>query len=148
MSAKRARVATVLRVRRVQELQAAGEFAKATQEAATVEASLRDADHRYQSGRDVDRRSGAVTERVPDRDARVLQATAIQRGRDQLRAALAHVEERRLDLLARKAAVTAMERLDERLADEEDAEARRVERRDLDEFGARRTRADGAEVRT
>lgn len=146
MNAKRTRVATVLRVRRVQEMQAAGELARATKAASESERRLDAVAERYDAARDVDARSGSVPERVPDRDRRVLQASAIQRGREQLRTALAHVEDRRVDLLARKAAVTAMERLDERLALEEDAETRREERRELDEFGARRSRSTAPEV--
>ncbi len=129
----RDRVSTVLRVRRVQEQQAAGELARATAAAREAERSLEAIHRHYERHRDLDRHDDLVPERLRSREVRALQAQAIQRGRAQVRAALAHAEEQRADLQLRSQAVKAMERLDERLGSAERAEDLRAERREVDD---------------
>ena len=136
MSSTRDRVATVLRVRRVQEMQAAGEMARAAAAAAEAELALTGVRRRYDDHRSLDAVDALVPDRLRDRDTRVLQARAIQRSRQRVQEAVAAVDARRLDLQVRSQAVRAMERLDERLAVEAEAEARRIEIRELDERGA------------
>lgn len=135
MSDKRDRIGTVLRVRRVQELQAAGEMARVTMALRESERVLSDLHIRYDARRVLDGQDGLVPERLGDRTLRVLDAEAIQRGRENVRSAVALVESRRNELLERTRAVKAMERLDERLAEEELVELRRQEVRELDERG-------------
>lgn len=138
MSAKRDRIATVLRVRRAQELQAAGELSRATaaaREAERVLGALRD---RYDEHRALDQLDAPVPDRLRDHQVRVLQSRAVQRGRTQVRSSVADVDLRRTELLARTQAVRAMERLAERARDEEEAERRRQEVREQDERAATR----------
>lgn len=133
MTAKRDRIATVLRVRRAQELQAAGELSRATmasREAERVLAALRD---HYDRHRDLDHLDALVPDRLRDHEVRAAQARAIQRGRLQVREAMRTLDLRRTELLARSQAVRAMERLDDRAREDEEAERRRQETRELDE---------------
>lgn len=144
MSAKRDRITTVLRVRRAQELQAAGELSRATaaaREAERVLGALRD---RYDDHRALDRIDAPVPDRLRDHEVRALQSRAIQRGRVQVRDAVAGVDLRRAELLARTQAVRAMERLAERARDEDDAERRRLEVREQDERAGTRAARDRA----
>lgn len=129
----RDRIATVLRVRRVQELQAAGELAGATAAAREAERALGAIQRHYDRHRDLDGLDDVVPESLRIRERRDQQAAAIRRGREQVRAALARVDERRADLQLRSQAVKAMERLDERLAGEARAETERAERREVDD---------------
>ncbi len=133
MTAKRQRMATVLRVRRVQELQAAGDLARSRAAAQESERVLGALDRHYDGHRAIDHEDGPVATRLRDHQTRYLQAEAIQRARHRVAEAVEAMESRRTDLVVRTMAVRAMERLDERLADEEIIELRRVEIRDQDE---------------
>ncbi len=130
------RIRTVLRVRRIQELQAAGELARTSAAARAVEEQLVDLRRRYDDERHRDAGDDLVPARLRERTTRELQADAIRRGRDRVRDALSRVDDARLVLQVRSQAVRAMERLDERLAEEAAAELRRAEVRELDERGA------------
>lgn len=143
MSSKGDRIATVLRIRRAQELQAAGELSRATAAAREAERVLGALHDRYDAHRDLDDVDALVPDRLRDRERRGLQARAIQRGRAQVREAVGTVDLRRTELLARTQAVRAMERLAERARDDADAERRRQEVREQDE----RTAAQAARAR-
>ncbi len=134
MSSRTDRIGTVLRVRRIQEAQAAGETARAAQTAAETERVLGSLRQHYDRHRELDHSAGQVPDRLGDRLRREQQAQAIQRGRERVQAAVADLEARRRDLVVRTQAVRAMERLDERLRAERSAELARIERRDLDEL--------------
>lgn len=151
MTAKRDRIGTVLRVRRVQELEAAGGLARAGAAAREAERVLSALHAHYDQQRDVDVRDGCVPDRVRDHQVRSLQAQSIQRARAQVRSNLEAVEEHRRLLMARTQAVRAMERLDERARTEEEAERLRQERRELDEQATRATTmpvVEGPEARS
>lgn len=145
MSAKRDRIGTVLRVRRVQELEAAGGLARAGAAAREAERVLGALHAHYDRHRSIDAEHGRVPQRVRDHEVRSLQAQSIQRARAQVQANLAAVEDHRRLLMARTQAVRAMERLDERARTEEEAERLRRERAELDEQAT--SRAAAAEAR-
>lgn len=130
---RRDRISTVLRVRRVQQLQAAGELAVATAAAREADRCLGMLQRHYDQHRSVDHRDDPVPERSRDHQQRVLQASAIQRGRARVKEAVGTMEERRRLLQVRSQAVRAMERLDERIATEDEIDRRRAEVRELDE---------------
>lgn len=132
------RVATVLRVRRAQEAEAAGGLARAGAAAREAERVLGALMAHYDRHRELDLRDDAVPERLRDREVRMLHAQAIQRGRVRVREALASVDQQRSMLQVRSQAVRAMERLDARIREEEEAERARSERRDLDEVATAR----------
>lgn len=138
MSAKRDRIATVLRVRRAQELEAAGGLARAGAAAREAERVLGALHAHYDRHRDLDGADALVPDRLRDHEVRNLHARAVQRGRQRLRDATGEVDLRRIELLARSQAVRAMERFDERARDEEEAERRRREIRDMDEQASTR----------
>jgi flagellar export protein FliJ len=139
------RVATVLRVRRAQEAEAAGGLARAGAAAREAERVLGALMAHYDRHRELDRRDDAVPERLRDREVRMLHAQAIQRGRARVREALATVDQQRSMLQVRSQAVRAMERLEARIREEEDAERLRRERRDLDEVATARWSAPDEE---
>lgn len=130
---RRDRISTVLRVRRVQQLQAAGDLAVATAAAREADRCLGMLQRHYDQHRSLDHRDDPVPERSRDHQQRVLQASAIQRGRARVKEAVGTMEERRRLLQVRSQAVRAMERLDERIAAEDEIERRRAEVRELDE---------------
>lgn len=136
---RRDRISTVLRVRRVQQLQAAGDLAVATAAAREADRCLGVLQRHYEQHRSVDHRDDLVPERSRDHELRVLQASAIQRGRARVKDAVTTMEDRRRLLQVRSQAVRAMERLDERIAAEDEAERRRAEVRELDERGLQRS---------
>ena len=147
MSAKRDRIGTVLRVRRAQEAQAAGELSRASLAAREAERTLSALYQHYEHHRDVDTQDASVPDRIRDHELRSMHARAIQRGRTQVREIGADVDLRRTALIARSQAVRAMERLDERVREEEAHERRRQETRDQDEAAIiRATRSDDREV--
>jgi len=138
MSTRADRIATVLRVRRAQEAEAAGGLGRAgaaVREAERVLGALHD---HYERHRELDVRDDAVPDRLRDRERRVLQAAAIQRGRARVRDAVVAVDEHRALLQVRSQAVRAMERLEARVREEDDVERDRAERRDLDEVATTR----------
>lgn len=141
MNAKRTRLATVLRVRKVQELQAAGDLARAVNAAREADRVLGALHARYDAHRDLDRGDALVPDRLRDRERRVLHAQAIQAGRRQLQDAQAVADRRRIELMARTQAVRAMERLDERARVEEDAEHLRHDVREADDRATGRSAA-------
>ena len=141
---KRDRIETVLRVRRVEERQAAADLARAAAVVHDAEAQLGAVRSRYEAGTVLDLVDDLVPARLRDRTIRTAQAEAIQRGRERVRDAVSTMTAKREILLARSQATRAMERLDERLAIEEEAEARRAEVRELDE---RATTAAGLRAR-
>ncbi len=133
MTDKRTRIATVLRVRRVQELRAAGDLSRAGAAAREAERVLGALHDHYEHHRDLDQADALVPDRLRDHEVRELQARAIQRGRARVRDAIDAVDQARSELVVRTQAVRAMERLDERARDEHEAERRRDEVRELDE---------------
>jgi flagellar biosynthesis chaperone FliJ len=135
------RIATVLRVRRAQEADAASGLARAGLAAREAERVLGALHQHYDRHRDLDAADAPVPDRLRDRERRLFQAQAIQAGRARVRDALAAVEEHQRLLQARTQAVRAMERLDERLRAEQDALTRLAERRELDERASQRHRA-------
>lgn len=133
MNRRRKRIETVLRVRRIQETQAAGEFTKASLAARQAEVSLSTSMVRYNSNRTLDLRADTVDAVLRDRETRVFQAKAIQLARQQVRDTIDAMEEHRDDLRIRTQAVKAMERLDERLRDEEEEDRLDQEQREADD---------------
>lgn len=129
----RNRIDVVLRVRRVQELQAAGDLAAARLEAEAAGARLGEARDRYDANRDLDDMRALVPASLADRQVRELHARTIQRARLHVKELLAKIEERQIVLTERTQAVKGLERLDERLAIDEETERRRAETRELDE---------------
>lgn len=138
MTSQPDRIATVLRVRRAQEAQAAGELARAGAAAREAERVLGSLMQHYERHRDLDLRDAAVPERLRDREVRMLHAQAIQRGRAMVRDALASMEQQRMLLQVRSQAVRAMERLEARAVEEAEVERQRRERRDQDEVATSR----------
>ncbi len=129
----RNRIDVVLRVRRVQELQAAGDLAATRAEVQAAEMRLTDARDRYDANRDLDEMRDLVPASVADRQVRELHAQTIQRARLHVKELLAKMEARQIVLTERTQAVKGLERLDERLAVDEETERRRAEIREMDE---------------
>ena len=138
MTSRHDRIATVLRVRRAQEAEAAGGLARAGAAAREAERVLGALMDHYDQHRDLDLRDDAVPDRLRDREVRMLHAQAIQRGRVRVQAALATVDQQRTMLQVRSQAVRAMERLEGRIEEEEVVEQLRRERRDQDEVATAR----------
>lgn len=128
----RSRIDVVLRVRRVQELQAAGVLAAARAEAERAQADLDAARDRYDVHRHRDHLDAVVSIAVAERQVRELHARTIQQARLTVKEMVAKMEQRRAELQERSQAVKGLERLDERLAEEEQAENLRLEARELD----------------
>lgn len=137
----RARIASVLRVRRVQELQAAGAMAKAGAASTEAERVLGALHRHYDQHRDLDRVDAAVPDRLRDHEVRTMHARAIQHGRERVKEAVAALDLAQREFQVRSQAVRAIERLDERLAEEEALEADRAERRELDDLAGARALA-------
>lgn len=129
----RRRIDAVLRVRRVQELQAAGELAAARAEVRDAEDRLGSARDRYDTRRDLDSMQDLVPVAIANRQVRELHAQTIQHARQTVKELVAKMEQRRIVLTERTQAVKGLERLDERLAAEQDIEERRAETRELDD---------------
>ena len=107
MTARGDRIATVLRVRRAQEAEAAGGLARAGAAAREAERVLGALMDHYEQHRALDLQDDAVDERLRDRQVRMLQAAAIQRGRARVRDALASMDHERRLLQVRSQAVRA-----------------------------------------
>lgn len=129
----RSRIDAVLRVRRVQELQAAGELASARNELQAAEHALDAARDHYAERRGLDLRGGMVPDVRADRQTRELHARRIQMARISVRQLVDRVEERRVALTERTRAVKGLERLDERLAEQERVEELRAEVKEADD---------------
>jgi flagellar biosynthesis chaperone FliJ len=147
VNGRQERIATVLRVRRAQEAEAASGFARAGVAVREAERVLGALHQHYDRHRDLDHGDALVPDLLRDRERRVLQARAIQTGRARVREAMTAVEDSRRLLQARTQAVRAMERLEERLRAEQEAVERQAELRELDERATRQhQRGDGGEV--
>lgn len=133
MNTRRSRIETVLRVRRIQETMAASEYTKAAMAARQAELGLGVSMRRYDASRALDAASGSVEAVLRGRETRVFQAQAIQLGRDQVQHTVETMEARRADLRIRTQAVRAMERLEERLREEDEDERDRIEQREIDD---------------
>lgn len=129
----RSRIDAVLRVRRVQELQAAGELASARADVRRAEGRLEDARDHYDAHRDRDDMRDLVPTAVADRYVRELHALTIQQARLTVKELVAKMDERRVVLSERTQAVKGLERLDERLAVDQETERRRAETREIDD---------------
>lgn len=129
----RSRIDAVLRVRRVQELQAAGDLASARAEVRRAENRLENARDHYDANRDRDQMRDLVPTAVADRYVRELHALTIQQARLTVKELVAKMDERRVVLSERTQAVKGLERLDERLAVDEETERRRAETREIDD---------------
>lgn len=139
MTRDSARVATLLRVRRIQQQQSAAGLSERLAAVQEAEENLRVARSRYRDHHDLDRCSGRVAVANAQHLRRSLHAAGIPRQRAALAAAEDALERQRNEIADRTAAVRGIERLEERItADATDHRLRR-ERREVDERMARRS---------
>lgn len=140
------RIQAVLRVRRIQEQQAAAEMARAQVAVRQANAALAALHDEYRAHNQLDAAGGEVPSVLDSTATRSRQAESVRRGRRAVNRAIVDVEERRIILTERSKAVKGLEKLEERLADETLIEVRRAEVRDQDEFALRDPARHGSQA--
>lgn len=139
MSRSTERVDTLLRVRRIQQQQAAMGLADRLAEVAHAQARLEAARDEYRSHDHLDRPDTATPTAgvLVDRARRARHAAAIPRRKQELAASEAALEAQRAEIAERTGAVRGIERLGDRLRDSENDELLRRERVEIDELARR-----------
>lgn len=125
MRQRRERIKAVLKVRELQEQQAAMEVARAVQAARGAEAHLSSLLQRYDAEVGLDLFTGDADVALRRRQQREFHAGAIVHGKDALRAANLEVERQQVLLVEKSKAVRGLEKLDAGLGERMDEDIKR-----------------------